>query len=80
MGLEIFVPQMTTVFVLFLQIDKSRQTHRKMNREIRGINPHGKRKHAHIKSVREMQIKITTMYIYTHQTGKKKKRINSLYW
>ena len=53
-----------------------------MNREIRGINPHGKRKHAHIKSVREMQIKITTMYIYMHQTGKKKKkeRINSLYW
>ena len=29
-----------------------------------------------------MQIKITTMYIYMHQTGKKKKkeRINSLYW
>ena len=73
---------MTTVFVLFLQIDKSRQTHRKMNKEIRGINPHGKQKHDHIKSVREMEIKITTMYIYMHQTGKKKKkeRINSLYW
>lgn len=42
--------------------------------------PTSKRKLAYIKSVREMQIKITMMYLYTHQTGKKVEMINNLYW